>query len=658
MASVFLSYTSTDRSKAVAVRDALEQRNISVWLDADEIRVGEDIRRRIEEGLAKSDFFVILLSRAALESPWVQTELSGAFARKASAERSGLFRSHIIPALIEDCPIPPTLAGIRTARLDKDFNQGIEDIVRVAGSFRVRTFDLGRFTAKMYRSGDYSTPNKIAFSALNIGGSLLACVIEGTGEDATSVGQALLQIKELLPSILEMTQEPSLVFEFILKYINLLTEAQRSPNSGHIGAKLTAALITDQRVLAANVGEAGGALILGDLSGHRDMMICRFDSPFLGAMRAEKGVSFSTLHSFPLGNLASDWSVRPFESPVAGNMRVVLTSRPLPRDDLGGLAGALSQGGDDSLLAKSADLAGVRPGEDFVAVLVFLAEAGDDADVSVRADQVAALSWETALVNAEGLFIVGEGLLSSDRQRAIANFRQANHLVPTELRYALTLALALVEDGSPEEAKVALRQILPHIEEDAGALASVGQMADQQGWWELAAHSYDCARRLLPDDADLHYFYGHAVRNMQDCDLSEAARAFQRSVELNPNDGYSQQWLGSTLVLLGRPAEAVGPLLAAVAIAPTPANHHWLGVAFAQTSAWREAGESLRASLQNEPDRMDTTYWLAVVSANLGHFEEANGLMSSVVERGPEYLRESALKLLSIWRSRNPPAMF
>jgi len=73
MADIFLSYTSSDRARAEALRCWFEQAGWSVWIDRG-IEIGEDWEERIERELGSARLVVVLWSAQARRSEWVQRE--------------------------------------------------------------------------------------------------------------------------------------------------------------------------------------------------------------------------------------------------------------------------------------------------------------------------------------------------------------------------------------------------------------------------------------------------------------------------------------------------------------------------------------------------------------------------------------------------------
>jgi hypothetical protein len=73
MADIFISYESSDRPRAEALRSWFEELGWSVWIDR-EINVGEGWEHRIEKELSHARLVVVLWGAQARRSEWVQRE--------------------------------------------------------------------------------------------------------------------------------------------------------------------------------------------------------------------------------------------------------------------------------------------------------------------------------------------------------------------------------------------------------------------------------------------------------------------------------------------------------------------------------------------------------------------------------------------------------
>jgi Domain of unknown function (DUF1883)/TIR domain len=86
---VFISHASEDKD-AVArpLRDALTRRGVTVWLDEAQMRIGQSLRRKIDEGIRSSRFGVVILSEAFFQKGWTNHELDGLVTRTVAGEQS------------------------------------------------------------------------------------------------------------------------------------------------------------------------------------------------------------------------------------------------------------------------------------------------------------------------------------------------------------------------------------------------------------------------------------------------------------------------------------------------------------------------------------------------------------------------------------------
>jgi hypothetical protein len=89
---LFISHATED--KEGIVRDlvrALQERNVNVWYDEFQLRIGDSLRRKIDTGLARSRFGMVVVSHAFFAKNWPQYELDGL----VSLEMAG--RQRILP---------------------------------------------------------------------------------------------------------------------------------------------------------------------------------------------------------------------------------------------------------------------------------------------------------------------------------------------------------------------------------------------------------------------------------------------------------------------------------------------------------------------------------------------------------------------------------
>ena len=83
----FISHASPDKDAiARPLKNALEAQGCTVWMDETQLRLGESLRQKIDDGLRRSRYGVVILSRSFLEGrEWTERELNGLFVREEQA---------------------------------------------------------------------------------------------------------------------------------------------------------------------------------------------------------------------------------------------------------------------------------------------------------------------------------------------------------------------------------------------------------------------------------------------------------------------------------------------------------------------------------------------------------------------------------------------
>ena len=122
-AGLFLSYSRRDREFAERLAGDLTDRGVAVWADWWEMAVGDSLPRKIEESIAKSAWFGIVLSPDSIDSRWVRAELDLAL----TMEMEG--RLSILPILHESCEIPLSLRRKVWADFSSSYEEGLEALL-------------------------------------------------------------------------------------------------------------------------------------------------------------------------------------------------------------------------------------------------------------------------------------------------------------------------------------------------------------------------------------------------------------------------------------------------------------------------------------------------------------------------------------------------
>ena len=120
---MFLSHASEGKEAiAVPLHDALVARGLAVWVDKVEIRIGDSLRRKIDEGIRASRFGVVVLSPSFFSKGWTNHELDGLVTMTVAGQQTMLPVWHNVSAA-EVRGYSPSLAdrrGLSTAEFDVD----------------------------------------------------------------------------------------------------------------------------------------------------------------------------------------------------------------------------------------------------------------------------------------------------------------------------------------------------------------------------------------------------------------------------------------------------------------------------------------------------------------------------------------------------------
>ena len=85
---VFISHASEDKEAVVRpLAAALVAEGLNVWYDEFELRIGDSLRRTIDQGLANSRVGLVVLSHSFIAKGWTNYELDGIVTRSVSGEQ-------------------------------------------------------------------------------------------------------------------------------------------------------------------------------------------------------------------------------------------------------------------------------------------------------------------------------------------------------------------------------------------------------------------------------------------------------------------------------------------------------------------------------------------------------------------------------------------
>lgn len=126
MNKVFLSHSNIDKVAVRRLARDLREHDIDVWLDEWEIKVGDSISQKIEQGLMEANYLLIWLTKSAVQSGWVDREWRVKFLEEVSQKRV-----IVLPILAEDIELPQLLHDKKYADFRDDYTKGLWQILDV-----------------------------------------------------------------------------------------------------------------------------------------------------------------------------------------------------------------------------------------------------------------------------------------------------------------------------------------------------------------------------------------------------------------------------------------------------------------------------------------------------------------------------------------------
>ena len=123
MTQVFISYSRNDMEFVQHLAGDLQRTGLDVWWDLSDIQGSDVWERKIEEGLRSSQYFIVVLTPASLESRWVRREY-------LSADNKSL---KIIPLKLKTCnEMPLTLRDIQPIdAINRPYADVLSEVLRI-----------------------------------------------------------------------------------------------------------------------------------------------------------------------------------------------------------------------------------------------------------------------------------------------------------------------------------------------------------------------------------------------------------------------------------------------------------------------------------------------------------------------------------------------
>ncbi len=84
----FISHASEDKDDLVRdLAEALKKEGFEVWYDEFELKIGDSLRKKIDNGLSKSRYGIVIVSHSFISKNWPEYELNGMVAREMNGHK-------------------------------------------------------------------------------------------------------------------------------------------------------------------------------------------------------------------------------------------------------------------------------------------------------------------------------------------------------------------------------------------------------------------------------------------------------------------------------------------------------------------------------------------------------------------------------------------
>ena len=121
---IFIAHASENKAFAERLAKDLLSRGYLVWFDKWEVKVGDSIVDKINEGIDTASFMIVVLSKHSVNKQWVKEEMNAGFI-KGLNEKS----VYLLPVLLEKCDVPSLLADKKYANFSSNYDDGLAELL-------------------------------------------------------------------------------------------------------------------------------------------------------------------------------------------------------------------------------------------------------------------------------------------------------------------------------------------------------------------------------------------------------------------------------------------------------------------------------------------------------------------------------------------------
>jgi hypothetical protein len=120
----FISYSGRDAEFVAKLTSDLNSAGVKVWWDKTEMKVGDSLHQKIQDGISNAAWLGVVLSPNSVSSAWVEKELSSALARELESRQV-----FVLPILYRDCQVPLFLKDKVYADFRTSYDLGLETLL-------------------------------------------------------------------------------------------------------------------------------------------------------------------------------------------------------------------------------------------------------------------------------------------------------------------------------------------------------------------------------------------------------------------------------------------------------------------------------------------------------------------------------------------------
>lgn len=135
MPNIFISHSSADKPFVRKLATALLSEGFPIWFDSWRLELGDSLLDSIYDGIESSSLVLLIISKSANESGWVNRELNAALTKE-----QGVGRKFLIPIKIDDTDMPLKVADRLYSDFSSSFNlplYKLSDILEKCGARNV-----------------------------------------------------------------------------------------------------------------------------------------------------------------------------------------------------------------------------------------------------------------------------------------------------------------------------------------------------------------------------------------------------------------------------------------------------------------------------------------------------------------------------------------